>query len=221
VSEQEPRGCVGGEGGRVYGGRSGAQRRADRRARLVQAGLELFGTEGWHAVSIERLCTQASVATRSFYEEFPGRESLIQAVYDEVIRTAGMAVRQALACRADAPLADRLAAGVGAYVDHLTEDPRRARIAYREVRAVGGLEQHRHDVMMGFSSLIEPDLHGQALPVDPGRRRVLTLALAGAVSEVLVDWVAAPEPRPPLAPVREELSRLFAAALSPAAGASP
>lgn len=199
--------------GRVYGGRSEAERRADRRARLVDAGLQLFGTEGWAAVTIERLCAQASVATRSFYEEFPGRESLIQAVYDDVVRTATEAVVAAVA-GSGTSLPTRISAGIAAYVRHVTEDPRRARVAYREVRAVGGLEQHRHAVMVGFAELLEADLPGPVLPHEPARRRVITLALAGAVSEVLVDWVAHPEPRPALEPVCEELSRLFTGVLS-------
>ncbi|HEU0104485.1 MAG TPA: helix-turn-helix domain-containing protein [Mycobacteriales bacterium] len=203
--------------GRVYGGLSEPERRAARRARLVEAGLDLFGTEGWHAVTIERLCAGASVATRSFYEEFPGRESLIQAVYDEVVRGATLAVVAALGS-AGPVLADRISAGVGAYLRHVTDDPRRAQVAYREVRAVGGLEQHRHEVMLGFAQLMETNLDGPVLPTEPDRRRVMTLALAGAVSEVLVDWVAAPEPRPPLEPICDELSRLFTAVLVPRDG---
>ena len=198
--------------GRVYGGRSEAERRADRRARLVAAGLELFGTAGWAGTTIEQLCARASVATRSFYEEFPGREQLIQAVYDDVVQSATDAVLVALStCGRSLP--DRIETGVAAYVDHLTQDPRRARVAYREVRAVGGLEEHRHAVMVRFAELMEADLQGRVLPEDPVRRRVLTLALAGAVSETLVDW-AASDPPPPLTPLREELTRLFTVALA-------
>ena len=152
--------------GRRYGGRSEAERRADRRARLVAAGLDLFGTEGWHAVTIERLCARASVATRSFYEEFPNRESLIRAVYDDVVLSAGTAVLEALEGSGAAP-AGRIAAGIGAYLRHLTDDPRRARVAYREVRAVGGLEQHRHETMVVFAALVEGGLPDPVLPATP------------------------------------------------------
>lgn len=212
--------------GRVYGGRSEAERRADRRDRLIQTGLELFGTEGWHPVTIERLCAGASVATRSFYEEFPSREALLQAAYDEVVRTASVAVVAAMghlppdtagrdaATRASA-LRERIDVGVSAYLRHVTEDPRRARIAYREVRVVGSLEQHRHETMVGFAEQMAADLCPSGLPEEPARRRARTLALAGAISEVLVDWVAMPEPRPPLEPLRAELCRLFTVALVP------
>ena len=40
---------------RDYGGRTATQRRAERRQRLMTAALELFGTEGYPATSIERL----------------------------------------------------------------------------------------------------------------------------------------------------------------------
>jgi AcrR family transcriptional regulator len=73
------------EPGRVYGGRSEPQRRAERRGRLLAAGLELFGTEGWGGTTIERLCTSAGVATRSFYEEFSSREALLLAVFEDVL----------------------------------------------------------------------------------------------------------------------------------------
>ena len=45
--------------GRVYGGRSAEERHATRRTALVDAGFELFGTVGYHTVSIERICSQA------------------------------------------------------------------------------------------------------------------------------------------------------------------
>src|SRR3954468_8883804 len=41
---------------RVYGGRSAADRRAERRERLLAAGLELIGNDGYAATSIEKLC---------------------------------------------------------------------------------------------------------------------------------------------------------------------
>src|SRR5690242_4478130 len=73
------------DAGRVYGGRSERERRADRRARLLAAGLDLFGTDGWTATTIEKLCTAAGVATRSFYEEFASREALLLAVFEDVL----------------------------------------------------------------------------------------------------------------------------------------
>lgn len=206
--------------GRVYAGRSGAQRRADRRSRLVYAGFALFGTDGWQATSIERLCAAASVATRSFYEEFSSREALVQEVYDAVVRGLTQAVLDATT-RAGRSLPDRISAGIGAYVQHLTEDPRRLRVIYREVRAAPGLQTYRHEAMVAFAAVLEADLDVHVLPADPGRRRALTLALAGAMGEVLVDWLGQPTPRPPTEPLRDELVRLFSVALVERGPADP
>jgi AcrR family transcriptional regulator len=198
------------ESGRVYGGRSEHERRSDRRTRLLNAGLELFGTDGWQATTIERLCSEAAVATRSFYEEFSSREALLRAVYEHImggVLTTVLPVVQA----SDGTLEDRIRLGLGGYVGYLTEDPRRARVAHREVRAAGVLESDRHAMMLRFADVIvhEADLENGA------EGHALGLALAGAVSEVLVDWVAQPEPRPQTEPIVDALVRLYVAAVTP------
>ena len=51
---------------RRYGGRTVDERRADRRARLRDTGLEVFGTTGFQRATIEQVCATAKVATRNF-----------------------------------------------------------------------------------------------------------------------------------------------------------
>jgi AcrR family transcriptional regulator len=197
------------DAGRVYGGRSEHERRADRRTRLLQAGLELFGTDGWQGATIERLCSAAGVATRSFYEEFTGREALLKAVYEAVMQDVlDTVLPRVQAC--EGPLEQRVQVGLGGYVAHMTEDPRRARIAHREVRVAGLLENDRHAMVLRFAEVIAHEAHLQG----GAQARALGLALAGAVSEVLVDWVAEPEPRPRTEPLVEVLVRLYCAAIT-------
>jgi len=194
------------EPGRVYGGRSEAERRADRRTRLLSAGLELFGTEGWSGATIERLCSEAGVATRSFYEEFASRDLLLLAVYEDVMR--GLIETVLPTVSAGSP-EERIRTGLTGYVHHLTADPRRARVVHQEIRLAGTLERQRQRMLARFADLIA---HEARLPRDAGSR-VLGLALAGAVSEVLVDWVAQPEPRPATEPLVEVLVGLYMNAL--------
>ena len=78
---------------RRYRGRLPDERRADRRRRLLDAGLELFGTVGYHGTSIERLCAQAGVTARHFYQEFSGREALLAALFGEIVSEVGQAVK--------------------------------------------------------------------------------------------------------------------------------
>jgi AcrR family transcriptional regulator len=196
--------------GRVYGGRSEHERRTDRRTRLLTAGFDVFGTEGWQGATIEKLCSAAAVATRSFYEEFASREALLLAVYEDVMSGVLKDVLPRVqACHGT--LEERVRVGLSGYVAHLTADPRRAKIVHREVRVAGLLENERHGMVLRFGEVIA-DEAGLARG-DGGR--VLGLALAGAVSEVLVDWVAQAEPRPPTGPLVEELVRLYVAAITP------
>jgi AcrR family transcriptional regulator len=198
------------DSGRVYGGRSEHERRADRRARLISAGLELFGTEGWAGATIERLCAVAGVATRSFYEEFSSREALLRAVYEDVMGGVVAAILPRVAETTGSPR-ERIRVGLAGYVDYLTEDPRRARVAHREVRAAGVLEQDRHAMVLRFADIIATETR----LAEGTEGRILGLALAGAVTEVLVDWVAQPEPRPDTDPIVDTLVQLFVAAVTP------
>ncbi len=200
-------------GGRVYAGRSESERRADRRTRLVAAGLDLFGTEGWSATTVERLCSVAGVATRSFYEEFPGREALLRAVYADIMDGALRAILP-VAEAVDLPADERIRQGLGRYVGHLTSDPRRARVAHHEVRVAGVLEPERQATVLRFAELIA--MHSPR-PEHGDTARILGLALAGAVSEVLVDWVSQPAPRPAVAPLVETLVTLYVSVLVPEA----
>ncbi len=197
--------------GRRYAGRSSAERRAARHARLVDAGFDLFGSAGWSATTIERLCLAAGVATRAFYEEFASREALLLEVYARVLTEVTAAVEQALSAAGDdAPR--RVRAGVGAYVEVVTSDPRRARILHREVRAAGVLEEERRAGVEAFAGLIARESSVLGVRGPAAGNRLTALALAGAVNELLIDWVATAPP-PPTAPLIDELTRLFLAAL--------
>jgi AcrR family transcriptional regulator len=195
------------EPGRVYGGRSEPQRRAERRGRLLAAGLELFGTEGWGGTTIERLCTSAGVATRSFYEEFSSREALLLAVFEDVL--AGVVAEVTPRVTQETEPDQQVRAALTGYIGYLTEDPRRARVVHHEVRVAGTLERQRHLMIVRFADLI-----GQTgrLPRS-SRNRVLAIALAGAVSEALVDWVQHPEPRPSTDEMVDALVDLYLAVL--------
>src|ERR1019366_4168437 len=105
---------------RVYRGQSNLERREERRDRLLAAGLDLFGTAGYAATSIEGICTTAGVTARHFYEHFASREALLRAVYDGVIAETQRAVLRALTHSTDAEA--RATAGVRAFVHAYLED---------------------------------------------------------------------------------------------------
>ena len=71
---------------RRYRGITASERRAQRRERLLQAGLELFGTQGYASTSIRAVSAEASMNSRYFYESFSSREDLLYYVYERIVQ---------------------------------------------------------------------------------------------------------------------------------------
>src|SRR4051794_38754889 len=100
---------------RRYAGASRRERDAGRRERLLATGLDMFGTAGYPATSVESLCSAAGVSTRNFYDHFANREQLLVGVYDEIVAGALAQVMAALgAVPRDAPVATWARAGLEA-----------------------------------------------------------------------------------------------------------
>jgi AcrR family transcriptional regulator len=188
--------------GRRYGGRTAAERRAERRTRLLDAGLQLFGTTGYAQTTIEELCSAASISTRTFYEEVSGREELLLLLHDGILGAAEEAAIDALAAAPADDLRARATAAMHAYVEAMTGDPRRARIAYVEAVGVSpALEAQRHAWMRHFARLIAAE--GQSL------------AQRGLADRLIVHWAASSR-RPSRERLVAEMSRFITGALTAA-----
>jgi AcrR family transcriptional regulator len=204
---------------RDYGGRTATQRRAERRQRLITAALELFGTEGYPATSIERLCARANVSTRNFYEEFASREALLIALHDQITTQALDAMMAAVGEVIDEPTSVRLDRAIAAYIGTTSGDPRWTRVAYVEVVGVSpAVERHRLAWRNRMAQLIEAEAalavhRGEAVDRDYG---LTAMAFIGAVNELVNHWSINGR-QVPLETIQRELTRLALAAL----GASP
>lgn len=181
--------------GRRYGGLSDGERRAERRARLLTSGFELFGSHGFGNTTIPMLCSRAGVTARHFYEEFDSREAVLRELFDSIADEAIELVRASLrtsAAAASSPY-DRIHASNRRYFDFMTGDPRRARIYALESLGVSEeLERHRRAKRETFVKLINPDQTNVLAPLDS---RLLSIAVSGAAHALLLDWVlAAPQP---------------------------
>jgi AcrR family transcriptional regulator len=176
---------------RSYAGQSARDRRKERRERLMNAGLDLFGGVGYAGTSIERLCTAAAVSTRNFYEEFPGREALLMALHDQVMQRAADSVGEALDRTGDAPIAERIGSGFRAYITTTAGDPRWARIAYVEVVGVSAaVERNRATWRARCAGILEGEAarsveRGEARPRDFG---LTAIAIVGAINELVHHW---------------------------------
>jgi AcrR family transcriptional regulator len=209
---------------RNWRGTSASDRAADRRRRLVAAGFDLFGTDGYARTSIDALCSHAGLSLRSFYEVVHDREELMRLVWDDVVADTLRRVRAELATQPP-DFEVRVPVGLAAYVDHMTEDPRRARIVH--LSGVGlspGLEKHRRRAIHAFADVIVEQVAVQmaARPANPARAgtraqvqpedfAMLALATVGGVNELLVDWLLREDEVDPRQIITEATSLLLGA----------
>lgn len=112
---------------RHYAGQSPDERRAQRRTRLVAAGLELFGTRGVSACTIKDLCAEAGLTERYFYESFKSTGELFGVVYDDVSASLRNRTLDAVGRAPYEPMA-LIEAGLRVFLHFIRDDPRHARI---------------------------------------------------------------------------------------------
>jgi AcrR family transcriptional regulator len=175
---------------RLYRGLSAAERRAQRRERFLEAGLELFGTQGYAGTSIRSVSAAAGLNSRYFYESFSSREDLLYHVYKRVIRDVAFAVIKVTA--EASTIEEQAHSGLLVTWTILTEDPRKARVIALEVVGVSErLEQLRRENRHAFADILIQN--ARSITGGAGRPRlnpVLTArSLMGASVDALVDWI--------------------------------
>ena len=149
-SEARPRPAA----GRRYRGVSLAQRRAERRQRLIQAGVDTFGTRGYHGVAVREVCAAAGLTERYFYESFRDREQLFSAVYEQLNTQLQQKIVAAVA-GAGADPAQLARRGLRAYFEQTRSDPKGARIMLIEVFGVSAdMDRLSRRTAIGFVEMV-------------------------------------------------------------------
>lgn len=151
---------------RRWRGREPADRVADRRAQLVEAGLELMGTAGARGVSMRGVCRQAGLTERYFYESFGHVDELLVEVLELVVLQARDALFAALDT-APAELGPLIRHGVRAFTGFLLADPRRGRVMFVESQVTAALASRGATLVAEFTVPIAGVFRSQALPTDP------------------------------------------------------
>ncbi|WP_137148027.1 TetR/AcrR family transcriptional regulator [Mycolicibacterium sp. CR10] len=164
-------------------------RRAERRALLVDAAFRLFGDGGEAALSVRSVSRECGLNTRYFYESFADTDDLLGAVYDRVSAELGDAVEAAMADAGDSLLA-RTRAGMVAVLGFSSADPRRGRVLFTDARANPVLTARRaatqdllREGVLTEGWRLHPD-------TDPVAAMVGAAIFTGAMAEVAQQWLA-------------------------------
>jgi AcrR family transcriptional regulator len=175
---------------RPYAGVDAGERRAARRARLMEAALDLLGREGWQATTVRAICSQARLTPRYFYESFADRDELLLALFDELAREAAEHVLEAVVS-AEHDARAKAGAAIAAFVGLVTDDPRKARVLFVEAMGSEPLARRRFETVRMFARLVaEQGREFYGLEGNDGALVDTTaLMLVGGLAETLLSWL--------------------------------
>ncbi|MGL5443399.1 MAG: TetR/AcrR family transcriptional regulator, partial [[Mycobacterium] stephanolepidis] len=173
----------------LWGGRTAAERRAERRTRLVAAAQEIWAEQGWAAVTMRGVCSRTSLNDRYFYDDFADRDDLLAVVWDGMRDELIARISDIVGENPDRPPLDTLRKTIALVVERVSTDPGWAEIMF--VRHIGSavLEQRRTDLLHQATAVLmtaaEPYL---VRNVDRIGFRIDTLVGIGGFSELINAW---------------------------------
>jgi AcrR family transcriptional regulator len=164
-------------------------RRAERRALLVDAAFRLFGEGGEAALSVRSVCRECGMNTRYFYQSFADTDDLLAAVYDQVSAQLGEEVEAAMGQAGDS-LRARTRAGIAAVLGFSSADPRRGRVLFTDARANPVLTARR----AATQDLLREGVLTEGWLLNPGSdpiaAEVGAAMYTGAMAELAQQWLA-------------------------------
>ncbi|NNH70194.1 TetR/AcrR family transcriptional regulator [Nocardia uniformis] len=174
---------------RTYGGVSAADRRADRRIRLLAAARTTWGESGIGAVTVRGVCKTAGLTDRYFYEHFANREELLAAVADE-IRDQLLIILVQAGVSAEGSAETKLRAALQAFLETVARDRNIHRIVSGDPGGIPALVQRRHDVLATIADLVVD--HAPAVldvTPDPAWLRRAAMFITGGVNQLIEGWL--------------------------------
>lgn len=193
------------ETGRRYKGVDSDERNAIRRAKILEAGVELFGTRGYQATTLAMLSAQSGVPHRYMISLFADKDAILQEIHQGIIDEILAAVRAARSEVGDDDPFQIIRQGISAACAVLLSDIRKARIGCLEAAGISeAFESFRRNVLRQYFPLVLDEIEKfVAKGVLPRRDNYLAMAvgLSGAFNALMTEWVLTPPEQRPSADV--------------------
>lgn len=170
---------------RPYRGQAADARSADRRNRLLQAGVDLVGTQGVVAMTMRAVCREAELSQKFFYESFTDTDDLLREVYRSTFERARHVIFAAGHQEDD--LSSRTRAGVGAAARLVRDDPRVCRILLVEPIADLTLRHFVRDTVAALT-LGSVAVPGAADDAASARTKMQYATVFGAIISLFIEW---------------------------------
>ena len=177
---------------RQFKGLSLSERKQLRREKLIEAGIETYGTHGFFAVTVKDICNEAKLTERYFYESFKKSEQLFQTIFLKLIDELQHNVMQAI-MQASSDPHKMIDAGLRALLTTLKDNPRMARIIYIDAMLVQELHNQAtiHETMTRFDRMIQAFVMLMMPQINRSEREISLVAtgLNGYVTQIAIRWV--------------------------------
>ena len=174
----------------VYRGQTAEERSAERRVRLLEATLEVWSRVDGPTITMTRICQEAGLTERYFYEQFTGLDEalveVLKSIQDEIVDVTVAAIEAT-----DGGPADRARAAVRAFVDLLLGDPRKGRVSMILAPGRPELRAQRQELLRAltdFTLAEAAELYGEE--AEPGPEgRLAAVIFIGGLSELVTAWL--------------------------------
>src|SRR5712692_7016207 len=167
--------------------RSNRLPRHERRRQLLDAALEVFVSQGYHAAAMDEIAERAGVSKPVLYQHFPGKLELYLALLDESVEALTDTVRAALASTTDNK--QRVSATFTAFFDFVGSTGQAFRLVFesdlRNERAV----RERLDSTMRVCAEMVSEIIREDAGVGDDEAHLLGIGLVGMAHVSATYWL--------------------------------
>ena len=161
--------------------------RHERRRQLLDAALEVFVSQGYHAAAMDDIAERAGVSKPVLYQHFPGKLDLYLALLDQSVDELVATVRDALESTTDNK--QRVAATFTAYFEYVAGEGQAFRLVFEsdlsnEAAVRERLERGQQECAQMISQMVEQDAG-----LDDNEAHLLSVAMVGMAQVTARYWL--------------------------------
>jgi AcrR family transcriptional regulator len=160
----------------------------ERRRQLLDAALEVFVSQGYHAAAMDEIAERAGVSKPVLYQHFPGKLELYLALLDESVDALVATVRDALGSTTDNK--QRVAATFSAYFEYVEGKGQAFRPVFEsdlsnEAAVRARLERSQQECAAMVSQMVSQDAG-----LDEAEARLVSVGMVGLAQVTARYWLS-------------------------------
>ncbi len=168
--------------------RSNRLPRHERRRQLLDAALEVFVSQGYHAAAMDEIAERAGVSKPVLYQHFPSKLELYLALLDESVDTLLETVRNALRSNPDPK--QRVAATFVAYFDYVGGAAEAYRLVFESDLSNETLVRDRLDRVQRECAAMVSQTVSEDTGLSEDEARLLSVGLVGMAQVTARYWLS-------------------------------